>query len=401
MSSILHLDYESRSTQELGGSKSIGIWNYCYHKETEPLLLAWAYDQEPVEVWEIIRDNPMPDKLRKGFNDSKQTLGAFNSTFERYVSKRLGFDIPIERWEDAQPSARYLSLPGNLQDVSSILGLPVDLAKEKDGKRLLDMFSKPSKRKKKRGESVEYYYRNWITDPDEWLRFVEYCRQDVIAEREVMRREQLLGVWPLPLLERKIWIMDQAINDRGILVDTQFVRSALKLAEREKTEAIEAQNKLTGLENANSNSQMLEWVKTQGFEGNSLRKGAVDATLKYNLNLTPLGRQVLEARKAASSTTYKKLSAILLQICSDSRLRNLFTYMGSPRCGRWAGSKTQIHNFARPAVLNGFDFEQVKIMDEARKMVYEEDYEGIKKKYGSVLLVIKSLIRTVFIAGKN
>jgi hypothetical protein len=59
----------------------------------------------------------------------------------------------------------------------------------------------------------------------------------------------------------------------------------------------------------------------------------------------------------------------------------------------------QLHNFARPLPpkdLNGYDFEDQKVVKEARAMVYAEDYEGIKSKYGSVLLVVKSLIRTVF-----
>jgi hypothetical protein len=53
---------------------------------------------------------------------------------------------------------------------------------------------------------------------------------------------------------------------------------------------------------------------------------------------------------------------------------------------------------ARPAVVGGYDFEDQKVVKEARAMVYGEKYDEIKAKYGSVLLVVKSLIRTVFVA---
>lgn len=392
---ILHLDFETRSTQELGGPKSVGLWSYANHESTEILMLAWAIDDGPVQIWEP-HLGLMPQKLQTALADSSIEVAAFNSSFERYILKfKLGIDVDIQRFQDPQASARYLSLPGNLEDVGEILGLPSELAKDKEGKRLVDLFSQPHKRKKKDGGGE--YFPDWNSHPEDWEKFKSYCIRDVVAEREVMRRERLLGVMPLPPLERKIWIFDQVVNDRGIPVDVQFVKKALKLAEREKQEAIEAQNKLTGLENANSNSQMLAWVKTQGFEGNSLRKGAVDAALKYNEKLTPLGRQVLESRKAASSTTYKKMAAILRQVSSDGRLRNQFLYMGSSRCGRWSGNGVQLHNLARPN--NTFEVEEN--VEKARAMIHAEDYEGIKREFGSVLLTVKYNIRTAFVADKG
>jgi DNA polymerase len=401
---MLHIDYESRSTQDL---REVGVWNYANHPETEPLLLGWAYDNEPVEVWEIIRDS-MPDKLRKGFEDPNQQLAAFNSTFERYISNfKLGLNLPIERFEDASPSALYLSMPKNLEDVGEILGLPAELAKDKEGKRLLEKFSEPSKRKKKRGEPDEFYFRDWNTDPEDWLKFIEYCRRDVLAEREVMRREKLLGAWPLPPFERKIWLMDQRINDRGVFVDMDFVRKGLKLASQEKEEKIKENDKLTGLENSNSNEQMLNWLLTQGYNGlkpKNKKKGKSEYTieekvvqhqLKNNDALTPLARQVLEVRKSASSTSYKKMSAILRQVSPDHRLRNQFIYLGSSRAGRWSGNAVQLHNMARPNEV----FEIQDNVKKARAMIFAEDYQGIKDMFGSVLLTVKYNIRTAFIAA--
>ncbi len=401
MTSYLHLDFESRGTEELQGNESVGLHNYWLHKKTEPLMLAYSYGDDPVDLWQTHAEN-MPGNLRKGLEDPRQPLAAWNSPFERYGLKyKLGIDTPIERWVDPQASARYLSLPGALDKVSNILGLPPDFAKQDRGKALIDLFSKPHKKKKKEGGGT--YFNDWNSHPKEWEEFKEYCKQDVVAEREIMRRLALLKTFPLPELEREIWIFDQKVNDRGMPVDLQFAKNMYELGVKSKKEAVDRQNLLTGLENANSPLQMLAWAQAQGYEPNTLNKTTVESQLKYHEDtMTPLCVEVLKARKAASSTTYKKLATILRQISPDSRLRNLFIYMGSARCGRWSSNALQFHNMARPAVLKNaltgeeFNFEDEDVVNEARKMVRLNDYDGIKAKYGSVLLVIKNLIRTSF-----
>lgn len=392
---MLHLDFETRSEVPLGGQKSVGVHNYACHPSTRALMLAWAFNDEPVQLWQPHAEN-MPGNLRKGLENPKQQLAAWNSTFERYIFQYvLNLGMPIERFVDPQASARYLSLPSSLDEVSIILGLPKELAKDADGKHLIDIFSQPTVPRKKKGqEAVVPYFRDHRSDPEDWAKFGEYCKRDVVAEREIQRRLTLLGAFPLPERERKIWVFDQKVNDRGMPVDVDFVKKALSLATRAKKEAIEKQNILTGLDNANSNTQMLAWARTQGYEQNSLRKEAVAAALKYSQELTPLCREAFEARKAASSTSYKKLAAILRQVSSDRRLRNQFIYMGSARCGRWSGNAVQLHNMARPEER----FEDEETLNWARAMIYAEDYDSIVNWFGSVLLTIKSCIRTAFVA---
>jgi DNA polymerase bacteriophage-type len=409
----LYIDFESRSHAELRGQLSVGTYNYATDPTTEILMMAWALDNGSVQLWEP-RLGPIPPELLQALNDSETDVVAFNSAFERYLLQfKLNINVPVSRFQDPQPSARYLSLPGDLEECSEILGLPRNYAKDKEGRRLIELFSKPHKAKKakrKKGEEptpdVLIYY-DWDSHPEDWEKFKEYCRQDVVAEREVLRREMLLGAWPMTPKEREIWLMDQKINDRGIPVDRDFVIKALELATREKKEKIAENDKLTGLENSNSPEQLLGWAQDRGYRGlnkkgkESLDKDAVAEQLKNNTDLDPLCRQVLENRKSASSTSYRKMAAILRQINSDDRLRGQFVYMGSSRCGRWSGNAVQLHNLAKPLELNGYNFEEVEVMDEARKMVYAMNYEGIKKKYGSVLLVIKSLIRTAFVVKKD
>lgn len=403
MKDYLHCDFETRSTQSLQKEDSVGLDNYWRSQGTAVLMLAYAFGESEVKLWEPHRDT-MPTELLEALKDEQRQLIAWNSSFERYGLKyKLNIDTKMSRWHDPQASARYLSMPGALDKVGPILGLPVELQKDKRGEALIDLFSKPHLTRKKKGEEQRQYFNDWTTHPDEWQEFKEYCRQDVRAEREIMHREIQLGAFPLPELERKIWVLDQTINDRGMPVDLDFVKCMYELGVRSKREAIEKQNILTGLENSNSPKQMLAWAKQQGYEPNTLRKETVESWLKYHAEkLTPLCIEAFKAKRAVSSTTYTKLAAIIRQISSDGTLKAQFIYMGSSRCGRWSGNAVQLQNLARPGVLKNeltgveYNFEDDDVVDEARAMVRAKDYGGIQMKFGSVLLVIKHLIRTVF-----
>jgi DNA polymerase len=337
----------------------------------------------------------MPQRLLEGLQDPNQQLIAYNSSFERYVLQYiLKVTIPASRFQDPQASARYLSLPASLEDVGMVLGLPHEMRKDKRGEDLLNLFSYPHTRKKKDGDGV--YFNDQNSHPAEWIELGNYAKQDIIAEREVARRLKLLGVFPLPERERNIWLLDQKINDRGIPT-SNLIEKAFKLAERAKQEKLEEQNAATGLENANSTTQLLPWVQDRGYPLTNLRKQNIELVLKdEEVKLAQECRDVLTARMEASSTSYKKLQAIIRNVSPDGRLRNQFIYCGASRTGRFSGNAVQLQNLARPGTLNGHNFEEMEVMNEAREMVRREDYDGIKVKYGSVLLVVKSLIRTFF-----
>jgi DNA polymerase len=410
----LFLDFESRSYAPINGKYSVGLYNYMAHPTTELLMCAYAYgdcDDKPLDVklWRMWTDEPMPDDLHGWLEDEGVDLVSFNSSFERFGLSKSGVTCPTARFQDPQPSARMLSLPADLDLVSDILGLDRDLGKDKRGAALINLFCKPVIKKAKKptkknpaGIPERTYYNDWNSHPKEWAEFAEYCKQDVRAEREVARREILLGVFPLPEFERAVWLFDQKVNDRGIHVDRQFVTNGLALGIRAKTETKRVMNQLTGLENSNSHDQLLPWVTARGYDDDSLEKDAVKTALKFNTKLTPECRKILELRLNASSTTYTKLAAVLRQLCDDDRLRGQFIYMGSARCGRWSGNAVQMHNMARPEPL----FEDEEIVDEARALIFQMGFDGIIKRfgkvlpgetdYGSVLSTIKNTIRTMF-----
>lgn len=402
---ILRIDFETRSVAELRGKNSVGLWNYWNHPTTEILMMAYKMPgQETVQLWQP-RLGPMPDDLREAIEDPNVWISAFNCPFERYgLQFKLSTKISPRRFIDPQIGARVLAMPPDLAGLCDVLNVPDEMTKFERGEELIQLFSLPKTRKKK-GQPPETYFNDWNSHPAEWEEFCEYCKRDVIAEEEVYRRVELLQALPQTPFERKLWEFDQEVNDRGMPVDLFFCQKAYSLATRAKQEALDSQNKLTGLENANSTSQLLPWVRQRGYPYNTLNKNFVDAALKDSMVvMDDLCRTVLQARRTAGSNSYTKLAAIMRQLCPDRRLRNQFIFLGSSRCGRWAGNAVQLHNFPRPSKpkdVNGYDFEEREVVAEARQMIYAEDYDGIKEKYGNVLEVIKSCLRTVFVAPES
>jgi DNA polymerase len=397
----LHIDFETASEVEIGNKNGVGLYNYATHPTTRILMLAWAVNEEEPQLWEPHKE-ALPERLHKLLLDTNVTIIAFNSAFERYILKhQLNIEIPTERFQDPQASARYLSLPANLEDVGMVLGLPKELRKDKRGEQLLDLFSFPQKRKKKEGGGI--YFNDWNTHPAEWVSLGEYAKQDVRAEREIARRERLLGVYPLPQRERDIWLFDQKVNDRGIPMDVLFVSNAFEIASRDKQEKLQQQNDMTGLENANSQQQLLPWVQNLGYPLNNLRKQNIELVLKNKeVDMHEDARKVLKARMIAGSTSYKKLQSMLRNVSPNGRLCNQFIYMGSSRCGRWSGNAVQLHNMARPDGT----FEDMNNVVKARVLIYQNNFDELKQAFVNEkektvyapLTIVKNLIRTVFVA---
>jgi DNA polymerase bacteriophage-type len=404
---VFKTDFETRGLPDIGGADGVGLFNYFNHPETRILMQAYKLpgDDGPCRrLWEPHINPVLPQEIRDAYEDPNIMIEAFNSAFERNCIRfHQGFIIPPERFVDPQIGGRYLCLPADLESMCDILGVPQHLAKDKRGAELIKLFCIPKvERKSKKNPNPRTYFNDWNSHPAEWNIFRAYCMRDVDAEENLLHRETILGAWPMSDFERAVWCFDQRVNDRGMPVDTEFVECALWIAKKAKRDALASQNELTGLDNSNSTQQLLPWVRERGYPYNTLNKAFVEAALNDpQYTIEPVCRQVLQKRLSAGSTSYTKLEAIKRIVAPDGRARNMFIYLGSSRCGRWSGNAVQPHNFPRPSKpkdVNGADFEDEDTLVEARDLIYRRDYEGILAKYGNVLEVIKSTLRTAFVA---
>jgi DNA polymerase bacteriophage-type len=259
----LHLDFETRSTVDI---KSAGLDNYARHAEI--LMLAWAIDDGEVNLWVPVESEPRPTTLMVALVRSDVVKVAWNAAFERAIFlKCLGLDIPAEQWLDPKMMARYASIASSLDQAGQIMGLSEDEAKLKDGRRLIQKFCKLH-----RG-----VYKQPKDHPEDWEKFKEYCRRDVVAERLLLHK---LQPFCLPESEEKIRLLDSKINEAGLPVDVDFVTSNKFAVAQEKADLMEEMKQLTGLDNPNSPAQLLPWLKSNGYPYSSLTKKHVALALE-------------------------------------------------------------------------------------------------------------------------
>jgi DNA polymerase len=146
------------------------------------------------------------------------------------------------------------------------------------GKALIRFFSCPIKPTKKN----EHRERNFpIHDPEKWAEYKRYCENDVKAERRI---GEILKDYTIGDFERRNYILDQEINDRGILIDIPMAINAVALDDINSAIIGDEMKRLTGLENPNSPKQLKDWLGNQmQTEIKSLAKGEIPTLPKQAL----------------------------------------------------------------------------------------------------------------------
>ena len=381
MARKLHIDIETFSSVDI---RSSGVYKYTESIDFEILIVAYAFNQEPVQIIDLARGDKLSQVFIDGMKDPLVEKHAHNATFERRAFIQYGFDIPIGQWRCSAVKAAQCGLPLSLDLVSKALSLG-DKGKMSTGKALIRFFSIPCKPTKTNG----FRERNFPGhDLKKWGEFKRYCARDVEAEREIDL--QLLKYEP-PQFERINYIIDQQINDRGILIDLAMVKSALKMDNRFRKEVIQRLKDTTGIENPNSASQMKEWLSNAlGKIIKTLAKDSVIELLDKSEDAAV--SDALKGRMKLAKTSTKKYASMMDCVCDDGRAHGLFQFYGANRTGRWAGRLIQLQNLPR---------NHMKDIESARGVVASGDYDLAKMLYESIPNVLSELIRTAFVAAKG
>ena len=373
--SILAIDIETYSEVDL---PKCGVYAYSDHPSFEILLFAYAFDDEQTQIIDLKSGEKLPERVLRALTDPTITKTAFNAAFERTcISRYLGKHLPADDWQCTAVQAAMLALPLSLDGVGEVLN--IKLKKLKEGSDLVRYFSIPCKPTQANGGRT----RNLPSDaPEKWERFKLYCIRDVDAEREI--RERLQG-FPIPESEQVLYVLDQEINDRGIMVDPVLVEHAIECDLQYKDYTTQRAYELTGLANPNSPTQLKEWLAEQGITCESLDKKSVKALID-DTNGDIL--EVLKLRLLMAKTSVKKYQAIQRSICSDQRVHGLLQFYGANRTGRWAGRLVQVQNLPQNHIPD---------LELARSLVKKGRYDDIELLYDSTPSVLSELIRTAFI----
>ena len=372
----LFIDIETYSGVDI---RSAGLYPYVESDDFEVLLIAYAWGDEPVQVLE----GPALNLDAPALTDPSILKIAHNNAFERTaLGKWFGAYLPPEQWGDTMILAAMNGLPMSLEAAGA--ALQITDQKLDTGTALINYFCKPCKPTIANGGRTRNLPEH---APDKWEKFKEYCRRDVEAMRQIYRR---LQSFPVPDWERKVWCLDARINERGVLVDTDLVQSAIAVDDAFKAEHTEEMRHLTGLDNPNSVAQLKEWLEAVGVSCETLNKATVSDLRKQATDKTT--KRVLELRQLLGKTSTKKYNAMLNMAGKDHRVRGITQYYGAGRTGRWAGRGVQLQNLPQ----NHLD--QLGIV---REIVRDRDLETLELCYNSVPDVLSQLIRTAFIAKEG
>lgn len=371
---ILHIDFETSSACEL---KDAGLDNYASHPSTGVHCMAYCFDDGPVELMPIPAMDPIvfSHVVRGGL------VYAHNAAFELAIWNKVC--VPRYGWPILSPMqmrctmamAYAMALPGGLDKASAALG--IDQQKDMVGARVMMQLAKP-----KADGTL------WKPEdaPEKFQRLYDYCKQDVVVERELHKR-----MMELSESEQLIWQIDQRINQRGIHVDLRSIDAAIQLVEAEKARLDAQMLRVTGgvVGKCTEVQLLVKWIKSEGVE----IKGVAKADLLDALagDLPDRVRQALALRKEAAKSSTAKLIAMKSRASKDGRVRGCFQFHGAAT-GRWAHRGIQPGNLPRPRPST----KQRHIEDIITNLDLR-DYIDIQ--YGPVLDAMADCIRGMITAG--
>ena len=376
----LHIDLETYSSVDLAKS---GLYKYVDSPDFEILLLAYAWDDDPVQVLDLTGEHQAElDSVIAAIENPDVTKVAHNCAFERTcLRKYLGCSLFANEWQDTMILAAMNGLPQSLDAAGAALRLQDQ--KIKEGASLISYFCKPCKPTISNGGRT----RNLPCHaPDKWERFKTYCARDVEVEREIFRRLSIVAAY-VPDWERRVFELDSRINDRGVLVDLDFVESAVAVDRAFNDKYFAEMQRLTGLDNPGSVAQLKLWLESVGVSCDSLNKQTVMDLIEQTPD--PTIRRVLELRQQLGKTSIKKYETMQAAACRDGRVRGIMQYYGAGRTGRWAGRIVQPQNLPQNHL------EQIDIV---RGVVRDRDLETLETLYDNVPDTLSQLIRTALIA---
>lgn len=376
--SIFSLDFETTSLCDIGR----GAYRYANDPSTQILLFAIAKDDEAPKVWRY--DDPEGPESQQAHRMlqaavlSGNPIRAFNVSFEaaicKYVLERqLGISPPkLEQWRCTQFLCRRSGAPPSLAKAAEFLKLGDQ--KNPIGKALIGVFSDQNKlvdllppkldgmtdkewKALKRPSSSPILETSvpwdWsltvtsqrITVREAWQKFIDYCRQDVVVEREVAHKlrkmepsEQVLAGFHF----------DLRLNDRGVPVDLPTLKKAQDLIVAYEQDLSKQFEDLTGLRPSQT-AKVLAWLKQRGYAGTSLNAPAIAAVRsKHWDKISEEGKTALNLRAALSFAAVKKVPAMMQWVCHDDRIRGAFTFCGAQKTGRWTSQGPQFQNMKKP-----------------------------------------------------
>lgn len=389
----LSIDIETYSDADLS---KCGVYKYAQSPAFDILLFGVSVNGGEVMVYDLAQGEELPMDIITALTDDTVTKWAFNAAFERiclsvwlqrnypqcFCSYSINEDtvgdyLDPAAWKCSMIWSAYMGLPLSLAGAGTVLGL--EEQKLKEGKDLIRYFCVPCKPTKVNGGRTRNLPEH---DMEKWNLFKFYNKRDVEVEMSIQDR---LKKYPVPDFVWEEYLLDQAINDRGIALDMDVVENAIAFDAKSKAELAEKIQELTDLDNPNSVVQVKQWLADNGLEMDSLGKKEVAQAVKTAPKELA---EVLLLRQQLSKSSVKKYQAMQNAVCEDGRARGMFQFYGANRSGRWAGRMIQLQNLPQNHMPD---------LKQARGLVESGNYNAMELLYDDIPDTLSQLIRTAFV----
>lgn len=385
---MIYLDTETKSRIDIRKSN---VYRYVEDPDFAVLMLTWAEGDVPVTT------TTDPDEIRDLMYQwlvDDTPLVAWNSAFDRVVCSAhvgmKGYWDP-EQWIDPAVYAAEAGYPRSLDKCAAKLKVP---GKDSAGTRLINLFSKPQRD----GTFVRPEDR-----PEDWADFCRYGANDVEVLRDCHR---LLPVPPQHEID--LWRTSERINDRGMRIDLDLARVAVKAGEHNTVEAKARVSSLLGIDNPGSVQQLTAGLAATGLKVPNLRSETVERYLAKP-TLTPVQREALELRQELALSSHKKFQTGLEGACDDGRVRGSFKFYGAANTGRYSGNGAQPQNLPRATIhCSDMDFVDLALGEpadcdlkalrvQADISTVNGEIERLKRKGAAPTSTLKALVRPLFL----
>lgn len=340
----LWLDYETRSTVDLAAA---GAHNYARDNATSVLCMAYAFDDEDVQLW--WHNEPFPQRVREHFASGQQ-IRAHNEEFDRLITWYVvcpDYNLPeppLEAWYCTAAQARANCAPGSLEDVGRFAG--ASMKKDHRGKALVRACCCPP----------------FKDDPDLLRELGEYAMQDVRAMRAISK-----AMRDLSEEELRDYHVNARINLRGVQIDRALCAAAVRYAEQERVEIEQTVREVTeGALTSVRSPKMRQWVLERvGPQAKKLMEVTKDGETKISIdknvrasllalaeeNAEEVPPEVADVIQCAddlwASSVAKFQRAYSLSDRDDARVRGAFVFAGGAATGRASSYGLQLHNYPR------------------------------------------------------
>ena len=375
---VVSIDFETRSAVDL---RKTGVYKYASDPSTDIWCMAYkAPWSDDVQVW--LPGDEM-DTYLEDWIIAGGLLSAWNANFERTIWNEImvgRYQWPrtnIKQWRCTMAQASAMGLPRSLGQAAAVLG--VEEQKDKTGAALMLRMARPRK------VNADGSYTWWNTK-DKLDTLVEYCRQDVRTELSVAE-----VLHEMPDSERRLYQLDQRINDRGVGLDVDLVHRVKELANNASLEIdAEIQRLTKGQVKAATNAMDLTaWLNAHGIRAKSVDKQTVGRLLSFD-RLHPVIREVLKLRQNGAKSSTAKYDAMLHAVNADGRMRGLLVYHGAAT-GRWSGKLVQPQNFPRPQ----------KKQDELDEIIAKLKAGEDVSEHGAGTVLASDLLRSMLVADEG